>query len=76
MRVTAIRHCGDSYFITTADGRVTPFWEMNVRLKIDTRPTGPEPGKPVVADAGMQGDRVSVIFSSIEEIKRIVEEKC
>lgn len=76
VRVTAIRHCGDSYFITTADGSVTPFWEMNVRLKVDTRPTGPGPGKPVVAGAGMQGDRVSVIFSSVEEIKRIVEEKC
>jgi cytochrome c len=75
-RVTAIRHCGDSYFITTVDGATTPFWEMNVRLKLDTRDTGPKPGTPVVAGAGMQGDRVSVIFSSIEEIKRFVEEKC
>lgn len=76
MRVTAIRHCGDSYFITKADGVTTPFWEMNVRLKLDTRDTGPAPGKPVVAQAGMQGDRVSVIFSSVDEIKQFVEEKC
>jgi cytochrome c len=76
MRVTAMRHCGDSYFITTADGVTTPFWEMNVRLKLDTRNTGPAPGKPVVAQAGMQGDRVSVIFTSVEEIKHFVEEKC
>lgn len=76
VRVTAIRHCGDSYFITTADGTTTPFWEMNVRLKLDARGTGPAPGKPVVALAGMQGDRVSVIFSSVEEIKRFIEEKC
>lgn len=75
-RVVAIRHCGDSYFIATADGAATPFWEMNVRLKVDTRATGPEPGKPVVTVAGMQGDRVSVVFSSIEELKRFVEEKC
>ena len=75
-RVTAIRHCGDSYFITTADGATTPFWEANVRLKLDTRATGPAPGKPVIAGAGMQGDRVSVIFSSVDEIKRFVEEKC
>lgn len=75
-RVTAIRHCGDSYFITTADGATTPFWEMNVRLKLDTRDTGPQPDKPVVTGAGMQGDRVSVIFSSVAEIKRFVEEKC
>jgi cytochrome c len=75
VRVTAIRHCGDSYFITTADGVTTPFWETNVRLKLDTGDTGPA-GKPVVVGAGMQGDRVSVIFSSVEEIKRFVEEKC
>lgn len=76
VRVRAIRHCGDSFFITTADGTETPYWEMNVRLKIDTRSTGPTPRLPVVAGAGMQGDRVSVIFSSIEEIKHFVEEKC
>lgn len=76
LRVTAIRHCGDSYFITTGDGATTPYWEMNVRLKLDTRATGPSPGKPVVAGAGMQGDRVSVIFASVEEIKQFVEEKC
>ena len=75
-RVTAVRHCGDSYFISTADGATTPFWEMNVRLKLDTRATGPAPGKPVVTGAGMQGDRVSVIFASVEEIKRFVEEEC
>lgn len=75
-RVTAVRHCGDSYFITKADGTDVPFWEMNVRLKVDTRATGPEPGKPVIARAGMVGDRVSVIFSSIEELERFVEEQC
>ena len=75
-RVPAVRHCGDSYFISTADGATTPFWEMNVRLKLDTRATGPAPGKPVVTGAGMQGDRVSVIFASVEEIKRFVEEEC
>src|SRR3546814_3544749 len=42
-QVTRIRHCGDSYFVTTADGAETAHWEMNVRLKLDTRDTGPEP---------------------------------
>ena len=74
--VTALRHCGDSYFVTTADGRETPFWEMNVRLKLDTRWTGPEPGKPVIVGAGMMGDRVSIVFSSIEELTRFLVEKC
>lgn len=75
-QVTAIRHCADSYFIATADGRETPFWEMNVRLKVDSRGTGPAPGKPVIAGAGMMGDRVSVIFSSIDELERFIAEKC
>lgn len=75
-QVSSIRHCSDSYFITTADGRQTPYWEMNVRLKVDSRSTGPAPGQPVVAGAGMMGDRISVIFSSIDELKQFVEEKC
>ena len=73
--VSAIRHRGDSYFITTADGVTRSFWEMNVRLKLDTRGTGPAPGEPVVAQAGRRGDRVSVVFSSVEEIKRFIEEE-
>lgn len=75
-RVTAIRHCGDSYFVTTADGATTPIWEMNVRLKVDSRKSGPEPGRPVLTPSGMAGDRYSVVFSGIEEIKKFVEEKC
>lgn len=75
-QVSAIRHCQDSYFVTTADGTETPYWEMNLRLKLDSRRTGPEPGKPVIVGAGMMGDRVSVVFSSISELTRFVAEKC
>lgn len=75
-RVTKMRHCRDSYFITTADGVETPYWEKNVRLKLDTQETGPEPGKPVVMGAGMQGDRVSVVFSRLEEITQLIAEGC
>ena len=32
-QVTKVRHCGDTYFIATANGAETPYWEMNVRLK-------------------------------------------
>lgn len=74
--VTAIRHCGDSYFVTTADGTETPFFEMNVRLKLDTRSTGPEAGKPVLTGAGMMGDRVNIIFGSIADLTRFVVEQC
>lgn len=75
-RVTAIRHCGDSYFVTTADGVETPYWEMNVRLKIDSRDTGPPPGAPVAIGAGMMGDRVSVVFSGIDELGEFLQEAC
>ena len=75
-QVTGIRHCGESFFITTADGVETPFWEKNVRLKIDSAETGPPSGVPVILGAGMRGDRVSVIFSEAEEIDALIEEKC
>jgi cytochrome c len=72
----ALRHCGDSYFVKTADGAETPFFEMNVRLKLDTRSTGPEAGKPVIVGAGMLGDRASVIFASVDDLTRFVVEQC
>lgn len=75
-QVTKVRHCLDSYFVSTADGAEMPFWEMNVRLKLDTRSTGPEPGKPVIVGAGMMGDRVSLVFSSLAELSSFVVEEC
>lgn len=75
-QVAAIRHCGDNYWITTADGTTTPHWEMNVRLKIDTSPAGPEPGQPALIRSGSLGDRISVVFSSIGELKRVLREEC
>jgi len=75
-RVAAIRHCGDSYFITTEDGRETPYWEKNIRLKVDSAETGPPAGVPVILGAGMRGDRFSVIFASLADLKSKIEEKC
>lgn len=75
-RVSAIRHCGDSFFISTADGAETPYWEKNVRLKLDSQQTGPPPGAPVIVGSGMQGDRVSVIFSSLGELQGFIAEDC
>lgn len=75
-QVTALRHCRDGYFVSTADGTETPFWEMNVRLKLDTRSTGPAPGRPVIVGAGMMGDRVSIIFSSVGELASFLTEMC
>jgi cytochrome c len=75
-QVTEIRHCRDTYFVTTANGVETPYWELNVRLKTDTGKTGPQPGKPVLLPAGMQGDRVSVIFADPAEIGTMIKSKC
>ena len=74
-RVTAVRHCHGTFFVSTADGKERPFWELNLRLKVDSGPTGPK-GKPVLLPAGMQGDRGSLVFSDPAEIGRSIEEKC
>jgi cytochrome c len=75
-RIAEIRHCGDSFFIKTEAGDVFPFWEKNVRLKIDSVETGPPPGVPVMLGAGMGGDRVSVIFASLADLQTFVKEQC
>jgi len=71
-RVTAIRHCGDAYHVTTEAGRTTPFWEFNLRFKTDSSPLGPSRGKPVLAPAGMRGDRAQVVFSGLDDLKRFL----
>lgn len=75
-QVTAIEHCRETYTITTADGKASKIWEFNLRLKTDSSPFGPLPGKPVVVGAGMRGDRASVIFASPSEISNAVVERC
>jgi cytochrome c len=75
-RIKQIRHCRDAYYVTTADGVEFPFWETNVRLKTDTGARGPKTGEPVLLRSGMAGDRVSIVFSNLSEINRLVVEKC
>jgi cytochrome c len=75
-QVTAIRHCHGTYFVTTADGKERPHWEMNVRLKTDTASTGPRPHHPVIVGAGMMGDRVSIVFADPAEIAATVKSQC
>lgn len=74
--VKAVRHCGDTYFVTTQDGKVHKIWEFNLRLKTDTSATGPVPGKPVIVGTGMQGDRAAIVFSALREIGELVKEQC
>lgn len=75
-QVAAIRHCGDAYYVTTAAGGEFPFWETNLRIKIDTSERGPGQGKPVLVPSGMAGDRVSVVFSSLAQLRASLDERC
>ncbi len=74
--VKAVRHCGDTYFVTTGDGKLHKIWEFNLRLKTDTSVTGPAPGNPVIVGTGMQGDRSAIVFSALREIGELVKEQC
>jgi cytochrome c len=74
--VKSIRHCGDTYFVTTADGKTHKVWEFNLRFKTDTSESGPNSGQPVIVGAGMRGDRASVVFSSPAELGRFIKAQC
>jgi cytochrome c len=75
-RVSSVTICGDTYSVTTADGRTTAFWERNLRFKTDSSSEGPEKGAPAILGAGMMGDRASVIFAAPEEISTFISSKC
>ena len=74
--VKTIRHCGDTYFVTTEDGKTHKIWEFNLRLKTDTSEFGPNPGKPVIVGTGMQGDRAAVVFASPAELGTLIRPQC
>jgi len=75
-QVTGIGYCGDTYTVRTADGKVEKVWEFNLRLKTDSGPLGPEPGKPVIVGGGMQGDRAFVVFAAPSEISAFIKPDC
>jgi cytochrome c len=75
-RIVAIRHCKESFYVTNGAGATRPFWEFNLRFKIDTSASGPAPGVPVMVGQGMQGDRAQVVFSKAREISAFVRDEC
>jgi cytochrome c len=75
-QVAAIRHCGDTYAVTTADGQEEPFWEFNLRFKTDGSDRGPAPGKPVIVGTNMSGDRAAVVFAAPAEISPFIQPGC
>lgn len=74
--VKSIRHCGDTYFVTTADGKTHKIWEFNLRFKTDSSANGPSPGKPAVVGVGMRGDRVAIVFAAPLELSSFIKQSC
>jgi cytochrome c len=75
-RVRAITHCGDTYKVSTDDGKVRDFWERNLRFKTDVSDDGPQKGAPALVAAGMMGDRADVIFAAPDEISGFISQQC
>ncbi len=74
--VQSINHCGDTYKVATADGKLRDFWERNLRFKTDVSDEGPQKGAPALVGAGMMGDRADVIFASPDEISGFIAHRC
>jgi len=77
-RIAAIRYCRDAhaYFVTDGTGRVTPYWEFNLRFKSDSSDRGPRPGEPVLVGAGMQGDKAQAVFAQPREFSAFIKDGC
>jgi len=71
-----MRHCGETYFVTTVDGRTHKFWEFNPRFKTDSSDLGPASGRPIVVGTSIQGDRPAVVFASPNEISSFIRQEC
>lgn len=76
VRVAGIRHCGDTYWVTTRSGKVLPYWEFNLRFKTDSSAHGPARGEPVMVGAASMGDRAQVVFAGPGEIATFVRTQC
>jgi cytochrome c len=75
-QVTAIRYCGDAYFVTLETGATFTFWEFNLRFKTDSSQGGPPKGRPTIVRAGMMGDRAFIVFAGPEEMSTFIKRRC
>lgn len=75
-RIKTITYCHDTFKVTTTDGKTRDFWERNLRFKTDSSEEGPDKDAPAIVNAGMMGDRASIIFASPEEISRFILRGC
>ena len=71
-QVTTVRHVGNAYEITTADGRTAVVSEINLRFKVDSSGQGPLAGRPVILPGGMMGDRATMFFASAADIADLI----
>ena len=76
IQLGAIRHCGDSYYVTLGNGETSSFWEFNLRFKTDSSARGPVKGHPVLVGAGMGGDRAQVVFANPAEMSTYIRNHC
>lgn len=72
-QVVTLRQDGDTFEVTTADGRSTVFPAVILRFKIDASANGPPAGRPVILPGGMMGDRATVFFASAAEIGELIK---
>lgn len=75
-QVVSMTHCGDTYQVRTAAGRIRKIWEFNFRFKSDSSDKGPLKGRPVIIPMGMRGDRFFVIFADPSEISPFIQKGC
>ena len=71
-----IRTCSRAFRVGLTDGSVREFREYDLRFKVDTGPLGHRRGRAALVESGRSGDRVTVVFASLEELKRLPEERC
>lgn len=75
-QVESVTHCPDTYNVTTRNGETHQFWELNLRIKVDSSENGPPKGMPALIPGGMRGDRANLVFSSSGEISAFIQQKC
>lgn len=75
-QVESVGYCQGRYSVRLKDGSVRQFTEYDLSFKIDSGPNGPKSGAPTLIKAGMAGDRGLLIFSGLEEMKRLPQKTC
>ncbi len=75
-QVEAITYCEGKYRVVTKQGSPVQYLEFDLRFKTDSSENGPNPGVPVLLNAGMRGNRGFVIFSSLKDMTALLKTKC